>query len=334
MPAIPLPSVLLGDGLNSAPLGFGGMGLSSTYGEADPEDSLRTLAHALDRGITLFDTANIYGNGGNEELFARFIRGRRERVTLATKFGLLSPPDPGGHVARGDAPYVRASLEASLARLGTDYVDLYYYHRVDTRVPIEETVGALAELRRAGLIRHIGLSEVTGPELERAAAIAPIAAVQSEWSLWSRDVEAAVIPTAARLGVGFVPYSPLGRGFLAGAVPADGVPADDLRSRFPRYSEELLAANLGIVTAVRDIAERLETSPASVALAWLWAAGRRAGIATVPIPGTRRADRVDSNLAALDVEFPAEDLRTLDGLYATVSGARSHQPAAISSGRE
>ncbi|MEJ3403272.1 aldo/keto reductase [Rathayibacter sp. YIM 133350] len=312
--------------------GFGGMALSDVYGAADPDESLATLNRALDLGVRLIDTANVYGGGRNEELIARLIAERRDEVVLATKFGILSEPDADGYRARGDAPYVRESVEASLRRLGTDRIDLYYYHRVDARVPIEETVGALAELVADGTVGHIGLSEVTALELERAVAVHPIAAVQSEWSLWSRDVERHVVPTAVRLGVGFVAYSPLGRGFLTGSVTELG--PDDLRRRFPRFSDGRLAANRSIAETVRRLAEHEGVTPAQLALAWLYARGAELGVEVVPIPSTRRAERVDENVAAAAVTLSAETLRELGELYATVDGERASDPLAVSVGRE
>ena len=330
-----LPAVALGDGLTIPAQGLGGMALTDVYGAADPEESVATINHAIDIGVTFLDTANVYGKGANEELFARVLKHRRDEVVLATKFGILSTPDAGGFRARGDATYVRESIDASLKRLGTDSVDLYYYHRVDSRVPIEETVGALAELVAVGKIRHIGLSEVTALELERAASIHPIAAVQSEWSLWSRDVEDHVIPTAVRLGIGFVAYSPLGRGFLAGGVAdAASLGASDGRRNFPRFDEANLDANIGLLDAVRQVAEAENLTLAQVALAWVYASGRRLGAPVVPIPGTRKAYRIDENVTAVSLELSDESLAKLAGLYAGVQGERARDPLYISRGRE
>ena len=330
-----IPTVKLGDGLITSAQGLGGMALTDVYGAADPDTSVATIHHAIDLGVTFLDTANVYGNGANEELFARVLRERRDEVVLATKFGILRTPDEGGFRARGDAAYVRESIDASLKRLGTDSVDLYYYHRVDARVPIEETVGALAELVSAGKIQHIGLSEVTALELERAHAVHPIAAVQSEWSLWSRDVEEYVIPTATRLGIGFVAYSPLGRGFLTGAV-ADtaSLGATDARRNFPRFDEANLAANIRLVDAVRQVADAENLTLAQVALAWVYASGRRLGVPVVPIPGTRKAHRIDENVTAISLTLSEESLSLLDGLYAGVEGERASDPLYISRGRE
>lgn len=274
-----------------------------------------------------------HGRGANERLVGRLLADRRDEVVLASKFGILPEPDADGYRARGDAAYVHASVRASLERLGTERIDLYYYHRVDPRVPIEETVQALAELVEAGLIGRIGLSEVTGAELERAAAVHPIAAVQSEWSLWSRDVEEHVVPTAARLGVGFVAYSPLGRGFLTGTLP--GVLADDdLRRRFPRFDDGRLAANARVAEAVVRLAAAEGVTPAQLALAWVHEQGRRRGVPVVPIPSTRRAARIDENLAAAAIALRPETLDELEGLHALVDGERSADLLAVSQGRE
>jgi aryl-alcohol dehydrogenase-like predicted oxidoreductase len=329
------PVVNLGNGLTTSAQGLGGMALTDVYGVANPDESIATINHAIDIGVTFLDTANIYGKGANEQLFAKVLKRRRDEVVLATKFGILPTPDADGFRARGDAAYVHESIDASLKRLGTDHVDLYYYHRVDSRVPIEETVGALAELVTAGKIQHIGLSEVTALELERAHAVHPIAAVQSEWSLWSRDVEDYVIPTAVRLGIGFVAYSPLGRGFLTGSVTdSKSLGATDGRRNFPRFSEENVAANMRVVDAVRQVAAEENVTLAQVALAWVYAAGRRLGAPVVPIPGTRKAHRIDENATTASLTLSDESLTLLDGLYARVEGERASDPLYISRGRE
>lgn len=330
-PGTPLPTVPLGTSFSVPAQGFGGMALTDVYGGTDDTSALAVLHTALDAGITLFDTANIYGQGTNEELYGRFLAGRRDAVVLATKFGFAPEVRENGNIARGDAPYVRECIEASLRRLNTDHVDLYYYHRVDPTVPIEDTVGAMAELVEAGLVREIGLSEVTATELERAAAVHPIAAVQSEWSVWSRDVEAAVVPAAARLGTTFVPYSPLGRGFLAGAV---SIGEGDLRTKFPRFSADAQDANAAIAARVRAIATDLDATAAQVALAWLGHAGARLGAHTVPIPGTRSPARVLENLGALSLVLPDTALAELDALAALVTAPRTANPLSVSLGRE
>ncbi|MBW9205616.1 aldo/keto reductase [Mumia sp. zg.B17] len=327
-----LMSIELGDGLRVSAQGFGGMALTAVYGGTDPDTALATLAHAVDLGVTFVDTANVYGDGTNEELIGRLLADRRDEVQLATKFGVSGDITTGERVARGDAPYVRECLEASLTRLGTDVVDLYYLHRLDPDVPIEETVGAMAELVHEGKVRHLGLSEVTADELRRAHAVHPVAAVQSEWSIWSRDVERHVVPAAIELGVGFVPYSPLGRGFLAGSV--DVLPDGDMRHTFPRFGAEALDANQVVVQTVRRVADEVGATPAQVALAWLYEHGRRLGLPVVPIPGTRRATRVDENVGAVSVRLDAASLAMLDDVSSAVVGDRSADPTWVSAGRE
>ena len=327
-------TVLLGDGLEVSAIGFGAMALTPVYGEVDDAESLATLHRSVDLGVTFIDTANVYGGGANESLIAGLLADRRDEVTLATKFGIVG--SPAGLGARGDAAYVRQSIDESLSRLNTDVVDLYYMHRRDLTVPIEETVGAMAELVTAGKVRHLGLSEVTADELSAAVAVHPIAAVQSEWSIWSRDVEANVVPAAAKLGVGFVPYSPLGRGFLTGTVRsvADLAPGGDFRSGMPRFADGALEANLAVVDAIADVAEQREASPAQVALAWLRYRADELGVVSVPIPGTRRAARVEENFNSLDVALTDDQLAALDAAGAAVSGNRFTDLAWVSAGRE
>ncbi|WP_427128965.1 aldo/keto reductase [Pseudarthrobacter sp. S9] len=332
-------SLQLGDGLTVSPLGFGGMALTAVYGEVDQSEALRTLHHAVDSGVTFIDTADIYGGGSNEELIARLLKERRGEVQLATKFGLVGSPADGYTDIRGDAAYVKQSVDRSLQRLGTDTIDLYYMHRRDLRVPIVETVGAMAELVQQGKVRHLGLSEVTAEELREASSIHPIAAVQSEWSIWSRDVERNVVPAAAVLGVGFVPYSPLGRGFLTGTVDASTLGSNDFRRNVPRFAEDAAEANRGVVAAVQAVAAELEVAghgatPAQVALAWLLAQGRKLGLPVVPIPGTRKAHRIDENLGALALTFTAAQLEKLDAAADAVVGSRSADPRWVSEGRE
>jgi aryl-alcohol dehydrogenase-like predicted oxidoreductase len=335
----------LGHGLEVSRLGFGAMALTHVYGGSSDADALRTLNHAVDVGVTLIDTADVYGEpregtsgpaGTNEELVARLLTTRRDEVQLATKFGITGEPShgPGGTPVRGDAAYVRSSAEASLRRLGTDLIDLYYLHRRDVRVPIEETVGAMAELVQQGKVRHLGLSEVTADELRAASAVHPISAVQSEWSIWSRDVEAQVVPAAREVGAGFVPYSPLGRGFLTGALSKEAVAGSMLKGH-PRFDAGF-ESNQRVVDVLRTVAEDVGATPAQVALAWLFAQGERFGVPVVPIPGTRRPERVDENLAALDVHLGAAQLERLDAAAELTEGGRnlSQDPAWISSGRE
>src|SRR6201999_3750578 len=252
-----VPNVDLAHGFAVSAIGFGAMALTPVYGEVDDSESLATLHRCLDLGVTFIDTANVYGGGNNERLIAKLLDDRRDEVTLATKFGIVGNPadrESGGQLnARGDAAYVRQSIDESLQRLQTDVVDLYYMHRRDVNVPIEEPVGAMAELVSAGKVRHLGLSEVTADELRAAVAVHPIAAVQSEWSIWSRDVERNVVPAAAELGVGFVPYSPLGRGFLTGTIRSTAdLSSTDFRRNLPRYAEGALDANLAVVEVVKS----------------------------------------------------------------------------------
>jgi aryl-alcohol dehydrogenase-like predicted oxidoreductase len=330
----PAASVQLGDGLTVSALGFGGMALTPVYGEVDQSEALKTLHHAVDAGVSFIDTADIYGGGSNEELIARLLKARRSEVQLATKFGLVGTPATGYTDIRGDAAYVLQAVDRSLQRLGTDTIDLYYMHRRDLRVPIVETVGAMAELVQQGKVRHLGLSEVTAEELREASGIHPIAAVQSEWSIWSRDVERNIVPTAAELGVGFVPYSPLGRGFLTGTVDASKLGSNDFRRTIPRFAQDAADANQGVVAAVQAVAAELEATPAQVALAWLRARGRKFGLPVVPIPGTRKAHRIDENLGALGLTFTAAQLEKLDAAADAVVGSRSADPRWVSEGRE
>jgi aryl-alcohol dehydrogenase-like predicted oxidoreductase len=332
-------TVALGDDLIVSAVGFGAMALTPVYGDVDDAESLATLNRALDLGVTFIDTANVYGGGANEQLIAGLLATRRDEVTLATKFGIVGTPADraaGRPGSRGDAAYVRESIDESLGRLQTDVVDLYYMHRRDLTVPIEETVGAMAELVTAGKVRHLGVSEVTADELRAAVAVHPIAAVQSEWSIWSRDVERQVVPAAAELGVGFVPYSPLGRGFLTGTVAsaADLTEASDFRRNLPRFSEQALENNLAVVDVIRAVADEREATAAQVALAWLRYRADELGVASVPIPGTRRAGRVEENLNSLDVALTDDQLARLDSTADVVSGSRFADLAWVSAGRE
>ena len=329
----------LDDDLTVSAIGFGAAPLTSVYGDVDDAEALATLNRCLDLGVTFIDTANVYGGGNNEQLIAKLLADRRDEVTLATKFGIASNPAdhaPGQRPVRGDAAYVRQCIDESLARLQTDVVDLYYMHRRDLTVPIEETVGAMAELVRAGKVRHLGLSEVTADELRAAVAVHPIAAVQSEWSIWSRDVERQVVPTAAELGVGFVPYSPLGRGFLTGTIrsAADLSSPSDFRHSLPRFADGALEANLAVVDVVRSVAEEQGATLAQVALAWLRYRAEALGVASVPIPGTRRASRVEENLGSLSVTLTPAQLTALDATGAAVAGNRTDDLTWVSAGRE
>jgi aryl-alcohol dehydrogenase-like predicted oxidoreductase len=285
------------------------MGMSQSYGAADRDESIATIHRALDLGVTFLDTSDVYGDGHNEELVGEAIAGRRDEVQLATKFSLSR--DGAGMRIDGRPENVRASAEASLRRLRVDVIDLYYQHRVDPQVPIEDTVGAMAELVQAGKVGHLGLSEASAASLRRAAAVHPIAALQSEWSLWTRDLEGEVLATARNLGIGIVPFSPLGRGFLTGAItsPAD-FDEDDFRRGHPRFTGEAFAANLRLVEAVREMAAQKGVSPGQLALAWVMGQGRD----VVPIPGTKRRRYLEENAGAAAVELSADDLARLDAI--------------------
>ena len=295
------------DGLTSSAVGLGCMGFSQAYGAADDDESRAAIHGALDRGVTMIDTAMSYGGGHNEQLVGRAIAGRRREVVLATKFGIVR----GENNVRldGRPENVRGYCEASLDRLDVDVIDLYYLHRVDPDVPVGETIGAMAELVAEGKVRHLGVSEVNPTQLEQAAAVHPIAAVQFEWSLAWRRPEDDVVPAARRLGIGLVPYSPLGRGLLTGALPAAPFPAGDFRASDPRFAGENLSHNLAVVQLMRKLAEERGVTPGQFALAWLIAQGPD----VVPIPGSRNASRVAENAAAADLELSPADLAALEG---------------------
>lgn len=303
---------MLGDSLKVSALGLGCMPMAGVgnnmYGVASEAESIATIHRAIDLGVTLFDTAEIYGPHLNEQLVGKAISGRRDGLVIATKFGFRF--DESGFRGVDSSPEnIRRACEGSLRRLGIETIDLYYQHRVDPSVPIEDTVGAMAELVKEGKVRHLGLSEA-GPEtIRRAAAVHPIAALQSEYSLWERDVEEEILPLCRSLGIGFVPYSPLGRGFLTGQIKArSDLPEDDYRLNDPRYSEENFGQNLKMVDAVKAIAGRHGVSPAQVALAWLLAQGDD----VVPIPGSKRRATLEDSMAAVDVTLDREDLAALD----------------------
>jgi aryl-alcohol dehydrogenase-like predicted oxidoreductase len=304
-------------GLEVSELGLGCMGMTFAYGAGDETESIATIHRALDLGIDFLDTAEIYGPFTNEELVGRAIAGRRDQVVIATKFGFsFGEGKPRG--LDGSPENVKRVAEASLRRLKIDAIDLYYQHRRDPKVPIEETVGAMKELVEAGMVRYLGLSEV-GPEtLRRANAVHPIAALQSEYSLWERGVEAEVLPTLRELGIGFVPYSPLGRGFLTGAVKIEYLAKDDFRRTNPRFSPENVEKNQQIVDVVKRVAARRSATPAQVALGWVLAQGHD----VVPIPGTKRVKYLEDNVGAVNVRLDADDLRELAALEATVAGER------------
>lgn len=327
----------LGDGLQTSALGFGGMAITDVYGTTDPAAALEVLHKAIDVGVSFIDTADVYGStfGANEETIAKVLDTRRDEVQLATKFGILGFDFENGMQVRGDRDYIRQACEDSLRRLGVEHIDLYYMHRRELSRPIEETVAAMAELVKEGKVRHLGLSEVTAEELRAAHEVHPIAAVQSEWSLWSRDVEKQVVPTAAQLGVGFVPYSPLGRGFLTGKLDKAQLEGTVLAGE-PRYDQHH-EANQALVSVIDEVAAERGASAAQVALAWLWAKGREYGLPVVPIPGTRRSERVVENAAALEVELDAAQMTRLDALVDRVHGGRNFTFTSddwISSGRE
>ncbi|HEX8306703.1 MAG TPA: aldo/keto reductase [Jatrophihabitans sp.] len=301
--------------------GLGCMGMSEWYGPADWDASIATISRAIELGVTCLDTADVYGAGHNEVLVGRAIAGRREQVQLATKFGIDRSAGDQARVLRGEARYVKRACESSLLRLGVDVIDLYYLHRPPENAEIEETVGAMAELVAEGKVRYLGLSEVDERLLRRAHAVHPITAVQSEYSLWTRDVEA-VTPAMVELGIGLVPYSPLGRGFLTGTVDPTRLHDKDFRRFNPRFRDEAGQANLAIVAAVRAVAQRHAVAPAQIALAWVHAQSARLGVPMAPIPGTKRVQWLEQNVAALDVQLTREDLAELDPLGAQVVGAR------------
>lgn len=305
-------------------IGLGCMGFSpGFYGPVNDEQSIRTLHRALDLGVMFLDTAEIYGRGHNEELLGRGIRGRRDQVFLATKFGIArawNERQPGMRQVDGRPETVRRSIEGSLKRLGVDHVDLYYQHRIDLEVPVEETIGAMAQLVGEGKVRHLGLSEASAQTIRRAHKVHPITAVQSELSLWSRDVdENGVFAALRELGIALVPYSPLGRGFLSGELrSANDLPQGDFRRTLPRFAPENFERNLQIVARVRALAEKRSATPAQVALAWVLARGDN----VVPIPGTTRIERLEENVAALNLELSQAELAALDTMADSVRGTR------------
>lgn len=315
----------LGNNFDVSAQGLGCMGMSQSYGEADQAEAEATLLRALDLGITFFDTADVYGAGHNEELVGRVLKPHRDRIELATKFAIR--PGEGGKPigVRGDAAYVKEACEASLKRLGTDVIDLYYMHRLDSNVPIEETVGAMAELVTEGKIRHLGLCEVSSKTIRRAHEVHPITAIQSEYSLWTREVEDYVLPACRELGIGFVPYSPLGRGFLTGALKKDDLGKGDMRKMLPRFSDDNFDANRALVTAVEEMASARGVKVGQIALAWVMARGDH----IVPIPGTKRRTYLEENAAADDIVLSAEDLSELDAIFARDAVTGDRYPHAI-----
>ncbi|MFD3933501.1 aldo/keto reductase [Streptomyces sp. NPDC058614] len=317
--------------------GLGCMGMSFAYGPADADEARAALERALELGVTLYDTADVYGAGENEKFLSPFFKAHRDELVIATKFSMTIPPDePTKRIIRNDAPYIREAVEASLRRLDVDVIDLYYMHRRDVNIPIEETVGAMAELVREGKVKHLGLSEVTGGELRAAQGVHPIAAVQSEWSLFSRDIEAGVVPVARELGVALVPYSPLGRGFLTGSFAnADtDLTAGDFRRHQPRFTGDNAAANAALLEPVRVVADAHGVSLGQVALAWAQQQAAVFGLPVVPIPGTTKAKRVTENTAATRIVLSDADLSLLEPIAAKVAGDRYADMTFTSAGRE
>ncbi len=321
-----LPTRRLGE-LEVSAQGLGCMGMSHGYSGADRDDteSTATIHRALDLGVTLLDTANAYGNGVNEQLVGAAIKGCRDKVVLATKFGIVH--SGGAQSVRGDAAYVRQCCEESLSRLGIDHIDLYYQHRVDPLVPVEETFGALAELVTEGKVRYLGISEASADSIRRAHAVHPISALQSEWSLWTRGIEDEIVPTCRELGIGIVPFSPLGRGFLTGALTSAGQFAEgDMRSAFPRFAEGNFEANLALVRALQAVAETKGVTPGQLALAWVQAKGDD----VVPIPGTRRRKYLEENVAAVGIELSTADIEAIESAFPVDAVAGDRYPDTLS----
>ena len=316
-------------GLTVSTLGLGCMGMSDFYGQTDDAESIRTLHRATELGVTFFDTADMYGPFKNEELLGEAFRGRREQVVIATKFGIVRDPDnPSVRGINGTPAYVRQACEASLKRLGTDYIDLYYQHRVDPNTPIEETVGAMAELVREGKVRYLGLSEAAADTLRRASAVHPIAALQTEYSLWSRDPEDGILQACRELGIGFVPYSPLGRGFLTGQIQKfEDLDPNDYRRHTPRFQGENFQKNLDLVAQIQELAAQKNCTPGQLALAWVLAQGDD----IVPIPGTKRVAYLEENLGVLNVQLSAQERQQLDEIAPKNVAAGLRYPAQMMS---
>ncbi|ALO08077.1 Aldo-keto reductase [Streptomyces venezuelae] len=325
------------DGPEIGVQGFGAMGISEFYGDTDEAAARDTLDAALEAGVTLIDTADIYGNGANEEFLAPFVAAHRDEITLATKFAIeRRADDPSYRAVRNDPAYIKKAAEDSLRRLGVETIDLYYMHRRDPEIPFAESVGAMAELVREGKVRFLGLSEVTGPELREAHAVHPIAALQSEWSLFSRDVERSAVGAAAELGVTLVPYSPLGRGFLTGAFADAGkeLSGGDFRRDQPRFTGENAERNAALLDPVRKIGAAHGATPAQIALAWVQQRSAVHGLTVVPIPGTRKRSRLEENAAATRIVLTAAELAELEPIAGLVAGDRYPDMSFTSVARE